>query len=404
VRSFSLGFFVRAGSATEPASRQGLSHFLEHLLFKRTRRRSNAEIARAIDGLGGDVDAFTTREYTGFYCRTLDARFSEALDLVGDVVLAPAFRAADVEVERGVILEEIGEANDNPEDLAHENLVRAFWKGHPLGAPILGTERTVRAIRMDDLYRYYRSRYVPGQLVVAVAGHVREAEVLRSIERLLRRRARGAGRRAPARDRAPRPHRHAGIHDKPGLEQAHLCFGMGASSQASGRRFAGALFDTVLGGGMSSRLFQQVRERRGLVYTIGSALNSYWLGGYETISAACASKNLPRVVDVTLRELSKLKRGGVRPPELARAKENLTGNLVLGLESTVSRMSSAARQELYFRPMEPIEDLIAKVEAVTLDEVNEEARHVLGGRALSVSVVGNVGRYAISASELSGAL
>jgi predicted Zn-dependent peptidase len=404
VRSFSLGFFVRAGSAMEPASRQGLSHFLEHLLFKRTRRRSNAEIARAIDGLGGDVDAFTTREYTGFYCRTLDARFSEALDLLGDVVLAPAFRAADVEVERGVILEEIGEANDNPEDLAHENFVRAFWKGHPLGAPILGTERTVRAIRMGDLRRYYRSRYVPGQLVVAVAGHVREAEVLRSIERLLRRRARGAGRRAPARERAPRPHRHAGIHDKPGLEQAHLCFGMSASSQASGRRFAGALFDTVLGGGMSSRLFQQVRERRGLVYTIGSALNSYWLGGYETISAACASKNLPRVVDVTLRELSKLKRGGIRPPELARAKENLTGNLVLGLESTVSRMSSAARQELYFRPMEPIEELIAKVEAVTLDEVNEEARRVLGGRALSVSVVGNVGRYAISTSELSGAL
>jgi predicted Zn-dependent peptidase len=404
VRSFSLGFFVRAGSATEPASRQGLSHFLEHLLFKRTRRRSNAEIAQAIDRLGGDVDAFTTREYTGFYCRTLDARFSEALDLLGDVVLAPAFRAADVEVERGVILEEIGESNDNPEDLAHENFVRAFWKDHPLGAPILGTQRSVRAIRLDDLHRYYRSRYVPGQLVVAVAGHVREAEVLRSIERLLRRRTRGGRRRAPAPERPPRPHRHARIHQKPGLEQAHLCFGMGASSQASGRRYAGALFDTVLGGGMSSRLFQQVRERRGLVYTIGSALNSYWLGGYETISAACASKNLPRVVDVTLGELSKLKRGGVRPRELAWAKENLTGNLVLALESTVSRMSSAARQELYFRPMEPIEELIAKVEAVTLEQVNEEARRVLDGRALSVSVVGNVGRYAISASELAGAL
>lgn len=404
VRSFSLGFFVRAGSGTEPASRQGLSHFLEHLLFKRTRRRSNAEIAQAIDRLGGDVDAFTTREYTGFYCRTLDARFSEALDLLGDVVLAPAFRAADVEVERGVILEEIGESNDNPEDLAHENFVRAFWKDHPLGAPILGTERSVRAIRLDDLHRYYRSRYVPGQLVVAVAGHVREAEVLRSIERLLRRRTRGGRRRAPAQERPPRPHRHARIQEKPGLEQAHLCFGMGASSQASGRRFAGALFDTVLGGGMSSRLFQQVRERRGLVYTIGSALNSFWLGGYETISAACASKNLPRVVDVTLGELSKLKRGGVRPRELAWAKENLTANLVLALESTVSRMSSAARQELYFRPMEPIEELIARVEAVTLEQVDEEARRVLDGRALSVSVVGNVGRFSISGSELAGAL
>ena len=404
VRSFSLGFFVRAGSGTEPASRQGLSHFLEHLLFKRTRRRSNARIAREIDRLGGDVDAFTTREYTGFYCRTLDSRFAEALDLLGDVVLSPAFGASDVEVERGVILEEIGEANDNPEDLAHENFVRAFWKDHPLGAPILGTEKTIQAIRLDDIYRYYRARYVPGQLVVAAAGHVNEAEVFRSIERLFRRRKGPGRRRAGSAGRAPRPHRHAAIHGKPGLEQAHLCFGMAASSQQSSRRFAGALFDTVLGGGMSSRLFQQVRERRGLVYTIGSSLNSYWLGGYETISAACASKNLPRVVDVTLAELSKLKRGGVRPRELARAKENLTGNLVLSLESTVSRMSAAARQELYFRPTEKIEELIAKVEAVTLAQVNAEARRVLDGRALSVSVVGNVGRYSISAAELAGAL
>ena len=404
VRSFSLGFFVRAGSATEPAARQGLSHFLEHLLFKRTRRRTNAAIAREIDRLGGDVDAFTTREYTGFYCRTLDTRFDEALDLLGDVVLSPAFTAADVEVERGVILEEIGEANDNPEDLAHENFVRAFWKGHPLGAPILGTEKTIRAIRLDDIYRYYRARYVPGELVVAVAGHVDEDAVFRAIERLLRRRTARAPPRGRRRSARRAPHRHARIHRKPGLEQAHLCFGMAASSQSSGRRYAGALFDTVLGGGMSSRLFQQVRERRGLVYTIGSSLNSYMAGGYESISAACASKNLPRVVDVTLAELSKLKRGGVRPRELAWAKENLTGNLVLALESTVSRMSAAARQELYFRRTEKIEELIAKVEAVTLAEVDAEARRVLDGRALSVSVVGNVGRYTVSAAELAGAL
>jgi predicted Zn-dependent peptidase len=403
VRSFSLGFFVRAGSATEPAARQGLSHFLEHLLFKRTRRRTNAAIAREIDRLGGDVDAFTTREYTGFYCRTLDTRFAEALDLLGDIVLSPAFTAGDVEVERGVILEEIGEANDNPEDLAHENFVRAFWKDHPLGAPILGTEKTIRAIRLDDIYRYYRARYVPGELVVAVAGHVDEDAVFRAIERLLRRHRRGR-RRAGAPERAPRPHRHARLHRKPGLEQAHLCFGMAASALSSRRRYAGALFDTVLGGGMSSRLFQQVRERRGLVYTIGSSLNAYSAGGYESISAACASKNLPRVVDVTLAELSKLKRGGVRPRELAWAKENLTGNLVLALESTVSRMSAAARQELYFRRTEKIEELIAKVEAVTLAELDAEARRVLDGRALSVSVVGNVGRYTVSAAELAGAL
>ncbi len=319
-------------------------------------------------------------------------------------MLSPAFGASDVEVERGVILEEIGEANDNPEDLAHENFVRAFWKDHPLGAPILGTERTIQAIRLDDIYRYYRARYVPGQLVVAVAGHVNEAEVFRSIERLFRRRKGPGRRRAGSAGRAPRPHRHARHPRQARARAGAPLLRNGRELPASARRFAGALFDTVLGGGMSSRLFQQVRERRGLVYTIGSSLNSYWLGGYETISAACASKNLPRVVDVTLAELSKLKRGGVRPRELARAKENLTGNLVLSLESTVSRMSAAARQELYFRPTEKIEELIAKVEAVTLAQVNAEARRVLDGRALSVSVVGNVGRYSISAAELAGAL
>src|SRR5262245_20793500 len=169
VRSFALGVFVRAGSGDEPPSRQGLSHFLEHLLFKRTRRRTNAEIARVIDRLGGEVDAFTTKEYTGFYVHTLDAHFDEALDLVADVVLSPAFGAADIETERGVILEEIGEANDNPDDLVHEIFVRTFWRTHPLGAPILGTARTVEAITRRDLYAYYGARYVPRNFIVSLA-------------------------------------------------------------------------------------------------------------------------------------------------------------------------------------------------------------------------------------------
>jgi predicted Zn-dependent peptidase len=403
VRSFSLGFFVRTGSGDEPAERQGLSHFLEHLLFKRTRRRSNVAIARAIDRLGGDVDAFTTKEYTGFYGRTLDARFAEALDLLADVVLAPAFTADDVEVERGVILEEIGEANDNPEDLAHENLVRAFWKGHPLGAPILGTAETVGAIRKRDLERYYASRYTPRNMVVAVAGRVHPAEVIRAIERLFRRRPAGGGDRAVP-ERRPRPHSEVVVRPRRGLEQAHVCIGLAASSHTSTRRNAAALLDVVLGGGMSSRLFQEVRERRGLVYTIGSALSAYRLGGYEAISAACAPKNLRRVLNVTLRELRKLKRGGVTERELSRAKENLTGNMVLSLESTVSRMSSAARQELYFGRITSPEELIAKVEAVTADEVGEEAGRVVDGKSLSVSVVGDAGPRALTAADLADAL
>ncbi len=372
------------------------------MLFKRTLRRSNAQIARAIDRLGGDVDAFTTKEYTGFYVHTLDTQFAEALDLLGDIVLSPAFEASDVENERGVILEEIGEANDNPDDLAHEMFVRSFWKSHPLGAPILGTADTVRAIGREDLYRYYRKRYAPGNLIVAVAGRVDSADVLAALSRLFRRRP---GRvPAPAESRRPRSHQHLELKTRRGLEQVHVCLGVEGPSQGSARRFAAALLDVVLGGGMSSRLFQEVREKRGLVYSIGSSWSAYRLGGYETISAACAPRNLPRVLEVTLRELRKLKRGGVRPAELAWAKENLKGNLVLALESTVSRMSLAARQEFYFGRIMTPEEWIARLDEVRAEDVGEEAERLFDGRVLSLSVVGNVGKLPVSAPDLAAAL
>ncbi len=405
VRSFALGFFVRAGSGEETPGKRGISHFLEHVLFKRTRRRSTVEIARAIDRLGGDVDAFTTKEYTGFYAHTLDTRFPEAVDLLGDIVLAPAFESDDIEVERGVILEELGEANDSPDDLVHEMFVRSFWRGHPLGAPILGTAETVRGIGLGDLHRYYRERYTPDRLIVSVAGHVREMEVLQSVEKLFRRRPVRAGSEGRGVGKGkPHSYQHIQLKARRGLEQAHVCLGVEGPSQGSGRRFAAHLLDIVLGGGMSSRLFQEVREKRGLVYSIASTLNSYRLGGYETIYAACAPKNLARVLDVTLRELKKLKRDGVRPRELAWAKQNLKGSMILSLESTVSRMSSQARQEFYLGRVAPAEERLAKVDAVTSDEVDEEAERLFDGRVLSLSVVGNVGKLPLTAPDLAAAL
>jgi predicted Zn-dependent peptidase len=407
VRSFSLGFFVGAGSGEEPAGKRGLSHFLEHVLFKRTRRRTTVEIARAIDRLGGDVDAFTTKEYTGFYAHTLDSRFPEALDLLGDIVLSPAFESDDIEMERGVILEEIGETNDNPDDLVHDLFVRSFWRTHPLGEPILGTAETVGAIGLGDLYRYYRERYTPDNLIVSVAGHVRELEVLDSLARLFRRRhvrGQGSGRNSAHPVGKPHSHQHLEVKSRRGLEQAHVCLGVEGPPQGSGRRFAAHLLDIVLGGGMSSRLFQEVREKRGLVYSTASNLNSYRLGGYETIYAACAPKNLSRVLEVTLRELRKLKRDGVRPRELAWAKQNLKGNLILALESTVSRMSSQARQEFYLGRVAPMEEWVAKADAVTADDVAEEAERLLDGRVLSLSVVGNVGKLRLTAPDLAAAL
>ena len=405
VRSFALGFFVGAGSGDEPPSKQGISHFLEHVLFKRTRRRSTVQIAREIDRLGGDVDAFTTKEYTGFYVHTLDSRFSEALDLVGDIVLSPAFESVDIEVERGVISDEIGEANDNPDDVVHELFVRSFWRSHPLGAPILGTTETLKNIGLADLYRYYRSKYRAENLIVSVAGHVPVRHCLTEIERLFSRPSRAfAGRDGERRLSRPRGHQDLLLKSRRGLEQAHVCLGVEGASQGSERRFAANLLDIVLGGGMSSRLFQEVREKRGLAYSIASSLNSFRLGGYETIYAACAPKNLARLLEVTLRELKRLKREGVRPRELAWAKENLKGNMMLALESTVSRMSMQARQEFYFGRISPAEEMIARVEAVTSDDIGQEAERLFDGRKISIAVVGNVGRLPITAPDLASSL
>jgi predicted Zn-dependent peptidase len=403
VRSFALGLFVRAGSGDEPPERRGVSHFLEHVLFKRTKRRSTVRIAREIDRLGGDVDAFTTKEYTGFYAHCLDSHFARALDLLSDIVLAPAFGTQDVEVERGVILEEIGEANDNPDDLVHEVFVRSFWKRHPLGEPILGTTGTVRAIGVSDLYRYHRERYAPGNLIFSIAGHVRADEVVRSIESLFRRHS---FRRVPAvrRAGAPRPHQHVEVRSRRGLEQVHVCLGVAGPSASSERRYAASLLDLVLGGGMSSRLFQEVREKRGLAYSVASSLNSHRLGGYETITAACAPRNLERLLDVTLRELKKLKQEGIREKELDWAKENLKGNLILALESTVSRMSMQARHEFYYGRVLRAEEMIARVEAVTADDVGREAERLLDGSVLSLTIVGNVGKPPLSAPDLAQAL
>jgi predicted Zn-dependent peptidase len=400
VRSLSLGVYVEAGSEGEPASRGGLSHFLEHVLFKRTRRRSNVAIARAVDLLGGDVDAFTTKEYTGFYAHTLDSRFPEALDLLSDVVLSPAFNAVDVENERGVILEEIGEANDNPEDLVHERFVRELWRDHSLGAPILGTEKSIRAISRSDLRAYHRARYGSGRLIVAVAGRVDANEAVARVERAFRRSRLRSGKRARPTAAKPQARANVSLLRRRGLEQAHVCLGLPAPAFTSRRRFASNLLDVVLGGGMSSRLFQEVREKRGLAYSIGSSLHAYRLGGYQVISAACATKNLERLLEVTLAELSRLRRGGVRPRELRWAKENLKGSLLLALESTVARMSAAAREEFYFeRPSQP-ERWIERVEAVTSDEVDAEAEALLGSRAIALSVVGNVAKLPFTAEDL----
>src|SRR5215212_7046471 len=367
VRSVSLGYYLRSGSAVESEEHGGASHFLEHLVFKGTRQRSTAEIAQAIDILGGDVDAFTGKEYTSFYAHVLDEQVGTALDLLTDIVASPRFSDADVEMERSVILEEIKMVEDTPDDLVHEIFVTSFWPDHPLGRPILGTEETITRLARAKIVEHYEETFQPSNVIFAASGNLQPEDVIPFLERQF-----APASRAPFRREwnAPTPKQHVILREKRELEQVHLCLGSRGFPQQGDERYAAALFNAVLGGSMSSRLFQRIREQEGLVYSVASYHNGYLHGGYEAIYAACAPKNLRRVLDLTLAEMRKIKEENVTADELAASKLHLKGSILLSLESTISRMSGIARQEYYFGRQYSADEIIGHIDAVTLDDIH----------------------------------
>jgi predicted Zn-dependent peptidase len=387
VRSVALGYYLRTGSAVESEEHGGASHFLEHLVFKGTKQRTTAEIAKVIDILGGDVDAFTGKEYTSFYAHVLDEQLPTALDLLTEIVTSPRFSADDVEMERGVILEEIKMVEDTPDDLVHEIFVTAFWPDHPLGRPILGTEETIGSLQRAKIVEHYEETFQPSNVIFAASGNVKPEDVLPFLEE-----------KFPVMDRAPfrrewgppQPYQHVIIREKKELEQVHLCLGSRGYPQQGEERYAAALLNAVLGGGMSSRLFQRVREQEGLVYAIASYHNGYLHGGYQAVYAACAPKNVRRVLDSTLAELRKIRNEGATADELASAKLHLKGSILLSLESTTSRMSGIARQEYYFGRQYTPDDIIDHIDAVTLDDIQRAAQTVVDPESLSLTMLGNV--------------
>src|SRR5712691_7336558 len=264
VRSVALGFTLRSGSAVESEEHGGASHFLEHLVFKGTVSRSTADIAKVIDILGGDVDAFTGKEYTSFYAHVLDEQLDTALDLLTDLVTAPRFTEADLESERSVILEEIKMVEDTPDDLVHEIFVTSFWPDHPLGRPILGTEETVNRLRREQILSHYAETFHPANLIFSASGNIHPEQLLPYLEKAFPVDTRPPMRRGWP---APLPKQHVILREKRELEQVHLCLGSRGFAQQGGERYAAALFNAILGGGMSSRLFQNIREKEGLVYT-----------------------------------------------------------------------------------------------------------------------------------------
>ena len=401
VRSVALGYTLRSGSAVESEEHAGASHFLEHLVFKGTATRSTSDIARVIDILGGDVDAFTGKEYTSFYAHVLDEQVGTALDLLTEIVAAPRFTADDVESERSVILEEIKMVEDTPDDLVHELFVTAFWADHPLGRPILGSEETVRSLVREQIVAHYEETFHPSNMIFCASGNVRPEQIVPFLERAF-----------PADDRrpmtrgwaAPSPRQHVILREKKELEQVHLCLGSRGFPQQNEERYGAALFNSILGGGMSSRLFQRIREKEGLVYSVTSYHNGYLHGGYEAVYAACAPRNLKKVLTMTLEEMRSIKSSGATDEELSAAKLHLKGSILLALESTVSRMSGLARQEYYFGRQFSPDEIIEHIDAVTLDDIKSIAETIVDAESLSLTLIGNLKSPGISTDALREAI
>ncbi|MFG1604291.1 M16 family metallopeptidase [Actinoplanes sp. NPDC049265] len=391
-RSASVGVWVNVGSRDETATMSGASHFLEHLLFKGTEKRTALDISADIEAVGGETNAFTTKEYTCFYARVLDADLPLAVDVLCDAVAASVLAPADVEVERGVILEEIAMHEDEPGDEVHDIFTESvFGAESPLGRLISGTEATISPMTRTQINSFYRKRYLPPRIVIAAAGHLDHATVVRLVRKALA----GTALDTPA---APPESRRASgrkVRTLPvrtivrprDTEQAHLVLGGPGISRLDQRRFALGVLNNVLGGGMSSRLFQEIREKRGLAYSVYSYDTQYADAGVFGVYAGCAPGKVDEVLDLTRAELASVAAKGVTAEEVARGKGMVKGAYVLGLEDTGSRMSRIAKSELLYDDLMPVDELLARVDAVTLDDVNQVASELLGA-PMSLAVVG----------------
>jgi len=390
VRSVALGVYVAGGSADEAPATLGATHYLEHLLFKRTRRRSGAAIARMTDRLGGDCDAYTTKESVAFHAQTTAERAGDALDLLLDLTEAPVFGADDVEVERGVILEEMAEANDIPEDRLNDAFLRALWPAHPLGAPILGTDETVRSLSHRALVQRFHAIFRPERTAIVAVGAFDPDRFLSRIARSVAARRRrafapGAAFQRKAAARRPRAARCALHLPRPDLTQTHVL--VGAATIETGHRLVPAawLATVVLGGGVSSRLWRDLREKRGLAYQVGTSMSLHRDAGVSRIEAATSPKNLPRLVKATGRVVRRLLVDGVTRAELSRAKSQIEAEVALGLESTASRRESASRAWLYRGRPHEADEYLAEIRRATADDVSEAASLLFGSLGLAVT-------------------
>ncbi len=385
VRSVSIGIWIKRGSAHEPPERRGISHFLEHLLFKGTRRRTALDIARDIESVGGVLNAFTSREYTCFYAKVLAKDAGLAVDILSDILINSTFRAKEIEKERFVVLQEISMVEDTPDDLIHDLLMERLWKGHPAGRAVLGTKQSVAAIRRKDVLAYFKNHYTPENMIITVAGDIEHKNMIKLFEESFTRLDRRGIRKRTSR---PRASRVVKVVRRP-LEQVHLCMGVPAPSLIHPHRYRVHMLNTMLGGGMSSRLFQEVREKRGLAYAIYSYLNLMRCAGSLVVYAGTSKEEVGDVVRLTLKEYERLKKR-VGTAELRVAREQLKGGILLGLESTENRMTKLARDEIYFNRTVPVEEIMAAIDSIKARDVRETAEELLDTDTLTVVAIGDV--------------
>lgn len=392
VRSATFGIWVGVGSRDETPVLNGATHYLEHLLFKGTARRDALEISAALDAVGGEMNAFTAKENTCYYARVLDTDLPLAIDVVCDMLTGSLIRPEDVESERGVILEEMAMAEDDPGDVVHDLFAKVIFGTAPLGRPILGTQETVSALTREQIAGFYRRRYKPENLVVAAAGNLDHAKVVKLVEQAFAPvLAKSEGHPAEARRgvKAVRTAGRTAVLNRP-TEQAHLVLGVPGIPRHDERRWALGVLNAALGGGMSSRLFQEVREKRGLAYSVYSYSSSYADTGLFGIYAGCQPKRVEEVLKICREELAKVVADGITEEELSRAIGQISGSTVLGMEDTGSLMNRIGKAELSYGHHLSVDEMLTKMAEVTLDDVRAVARDVLGAHKPSLALIGPI--------------
>ncbi|NLU26229.1 MAG: insulinase family protein [Hungateiclostridium thermocellum] len=387
LRSVSIGIWVGTGSRNESQSNNGISHFIEHMLFKGTDNRSAREIADSIDSIGGQLNAFTGKECTCYYTKTLDSHADIALDVLSDMFFNSRFEEKDIEVEKKVILEEIGMHEDSPEELVHDILSETVWEDNSLGLPILGTRETLLNINKDKIKAYINERYLPQNTVIAVAGNFEEDRIIDVIKEKF------GGWNASGKDSKTIEDAKFKVNSKikvKDTEQIHICMGFEGVAHGSDELYPLLAVNNVLGGGMSSRMFQKIREEKGLVYSIYSYPSSYKNAGLFTIYAGMNAEHLEKVVELIIKEIKILLKEGLSKDELEKSKEQLKGSYILGLESTSSRMNSMGKSEVLMDRIYTPDEILKKIDAVNQESVERVIKQIFCLDKISFAIVGNI--------------